>query len=511
MSKTILPATLGELKKAGYKSKRIKDEIRDNLILKLQQGESTFPGIIGYEETVIPDTERALLSRHNILFLGLRGQAKTRMARQMTDLLDEYIPVVAGSETNDDPLHPLSRYAQELIAEKGDATPITWLHRSERYGEKLATPDVSVADLIGDIDPIKAANLRLTFADERVIHYGIIPRSNRGIFVINELPDLQARIQVALFNILQEGDIQIRGFKLRLPLDILFVFTANPEDYTNRGSIVTPLKDRIESQILTHYPKNIEDSLTITEQEADIPEAQTAKVKISDLVKRLIEQVAFEARASEMVDQKSGVSARLPIAAYENAISAAERRAIINKEKETQVWISDLTGIIPSVTGKVELVYEGEQEGPYQVAFNLLGKAIRTQFIQYFPNPDALKKKRGQQKEADNNPYRPVINWFDKGNTLDILFNITDKEKIRLLYKVDGLYGLVKKTFPHANEKENALLMELILHGLSSYSLISKKVLDGKIEFKDLMGSMLNIGRETSSYEDEEGFEQEGY
>ncbi|HRQ51847.1 MAG TPA: sigma 54-interacting transcriptional regulator, partial [Agriterribacter sp.] len=269
MSKRILPATLGELKRSGYKSKSIKNEVRDNLIRKLREGDSTFTGIIGYEETVLPDTERALLSRHNILFLGLRGQAKTRIARQMTELLDEYIPVVAGSETNDDPLHPLSRYAQELIAEKGEATPVAWLHRSERYGEKLATPDVSVADLIGDVDPIKAANLRLTFADERVIHYGIIPRSNRGIFVINELPDLQARIQVALFNILQEGDIQIRGFKLRLPLDILFVFTANPEDYTNRGAIVTPLKDRIESQILTHYPRNIEDALTITEQEAD--------------------------------------------------------------------------------------------------------------------------------------------------------------------------------------------------------------------------------------------------
>lgn len=507
MNKNKLPATLGELKKSGYKSKRVKDEVRDNLILKLQRREPGFTGIVGYDETVIPDTERALLSRHNILFLGLRGQAKTRMARQMTDLLDEYIPFVAGSEINDDPLHPLSRYAQELIAEKGDNTPIAWLHRSERYGEKLATPDVSVADLIGDIDPIKAANLRLTFADEKVIHFGIIPRSNRGIFVINELPDLQARIQVALFNILQEGDIQIRGFKLRLPLDILFVFTANPEDYTNRGSIVTPLKDRIESQILTHYPKNIEDALSITEQEANIPEAQTKKIKISDLVKRLIEQVAFEARASEMVDQKSGVSARLPIAAYENAVSAAERRAIVNKEKETQVWISDLTGIIPSVTGKVELVYEGEQEGPYQVAFNLLGKAIRTQFVHYFPNPDTLKKRKTQQKEPDHNPYRTIINWFDKGNTLDVFFNVTDKQKVQLLYQVEGLYGLVKKHYPHANEKENALLMELILHGLSAYSLISKKVLDGKIEFKDLMGSMLNMGKESSSFEDEEGFE----
>src|SRR3954462_6411919 len=311
--------TLGELKRSGYKPLSVKDEIRKNLIEKIRCKQNTFPGIIGYEESVIPDTERALLSRHNILFLGLRGQAKTRMARQMIDLLDEYIPTVAGSEINDDPLQPLSKFARELIANEGDNTPIHWLHKSERYGEKLATPDVSVADLIGDIDPIKAANLKLSFADEMVIHYGIIPRSNRGIFVINELPDLQARIQVSLFNILQEGDIQIRGFKLRMPLDILFVFTANPEDYTNRGSIVTPLKDRIQSQILTHYPKNVETSLEITEQEAHILEEQKSKVNVSDLVKRLIEQVAFEARSNEYVDKKSGVSARLPISAFENA------------------------------------------------------------------------------------------------------------------------------------------------------------------------------------------------
>ncbi|HXB08032.1 MAG TPA: AAA family ATPase, partial [Puia sp.] len=246
--------TLGQLKKAGYKNRSVKEEIRENLIRKLKNKETTFPGIVGYEDSVIPDTERALLSRHNILFLGLRGQAKTRMARQMTDLLDEWVPFVTGSEINDDPFRPISKFARHLVATKGDDTPISWLHRSERYGEKLATPDVSVADLIGDIDPIKAANLRLNFADEEVIHFGIIPKSNRGIFVINEIPDLQARIQVSLFNILEEGDIQIRGFKLRMPLDMLFVFTANPEDYTNRGSIVTPLKDRIESQILTHYP-----------------------------------------------------------------------------------------------------------------------------------------------------------------------------------------------------------------------------------------------------------------
>ena len=498
--------TLGELKASGYKPKSIREEVRQNLLAKLKAHKTTFPGIIGYEDTVIPDVERALLSKHNILFLGLRGQAKTRMARQMVELLDEYIPSIAGSDINDDPLKPVSRFAQEEIATHGDETPIHWIHRSERYGEKLATPDVSVADLIGDIDPIKAANLRLSFADERVLHYGIIPRSNRCIFVINELPDLQARIQVALFNILEEGDVQIRGFKLRLPLDILFVFTANPEDYTNRGSIVTPLKDRIESQILTHYPKSLEDALEITAQEAEIDEEQKGKVKVSDLVHRLIEQVAFEARSSELVDKKSGVSARLTISALENAVSAAERRAIINKEKQTQVWIGDLSGIIPSITGKVELVYEGEQEGPYQVAMNLVDKAIRSQFVQYFPNPDVLKKRRttgkpSQQEKESENPYRPITQWFDKGNQLNISFNTTDKEKVQLLYKVEGLHALVKKYFAQSNEAQSALLMEFVLHGLAAYSLISKKVFESKIEFKDLIGSMMNLG--SKDYEEE--------
>ncbi len=505
--------TLGELKASGYQSKSIKEEIRQNLIARLKNKEETFPGIIGFEETVIPDVERALLSKHNILFLGLRGQAKTRMARLMTELMDEYIPVIAGSELNDDPLNPISKSSIALIQEQGDETLIRWMHRSERYGEKLATPDVSVADLIGDIDPIKAANLKLSFADERVIHYGIIPKSNRSIFVINELPDLQARIQVALFNILEEGDVQIRGFKLRLPLDILFVFTANPEDYTNRGSIVTPLKDRIESQILTHYPKSLENALAITEQEASVSDEQKQKVNISDLIKRLIEQIAFEARGSELVDKKSGVSARLTISAYENIVSTAERRAILNNEKftesggQTQVWISDLIGIIPSITGKIELVYEGEQEGPYQVAMNLMDKAIRTQFIQYFPNPELLKKKRNtgkpsaETKEIEN-PYRSITAWFDKGNNLDIFFNTKDKDKILLLYKVDGLHSLVKKYFPKANEEQTALMMEFVLHGLSSYSMISKKILETKIEFADLMGSMMNLGT-VKNYDDE--------
>lgn len=494
--------TLGELKSAGYRNRSVKEEIRENLIRKLTSKETTFPGIIGYEDSVIPDTERALLSRHNILFLGLRGQAKTRMARQMIDLLDEYIPYITGSEVNDNPFQPISKFARDLLAAKGNDTPISWLHRSERYGEKLATPDVSVADLIGDIDPIKAANLRLNFADEQVIHFGIIPKSNRGIFVINEIPDLQARIQVSLFNILEEGDIQIRGFKLRMPLDMLFVFTANPEDYTNRGSIVTPLKDRIESQILTHYPRNVDTSLAITEQEADIHSEQKGRVAISDLVKRLIEQVSFEARNSEYVDKKSGVSARLTIAAYENAISAAERRAILNGEKQTQVWISDLIGIVPSITGKIELVYEGEQEGPYQVAFNLLEKSFRSQFVNYFPNPDQLKKRKADTK--DENPFRSITHWFDKGNQLNLFFNTKDDEKIQQLYKVDGLHALVKKYFKLANEKEAALLMEFVLHGLSAYSLISKKVVEGKIEFKDLIGSMVNLGSSGSSFGSEE-------
>lgn len=501
--------TLGALKKSGYVTKSIKDEIRTNLIAKIKNKENPFPGILGYEDTVIPDTERALLSRHNILFLGLRGQAKTRMARQMTQLLDEYIPIVAGSEINDDPLLPLSPFALQLIAEKGDDTPIEWLHRSQRYGEKLATPDVSVADLIGDIDPIKAANLKLSFADERVLHYGIIPRSNRCIFVINELPDLQARIQVSLFNILEEGDLQIRGFKLRLPLDVMFVFTANPEDYTNRGSIVTPLKDRIESQILTHYPKSIETALAITEQEANIYEAQANRVSISDLLKRLIEQVAFEARSSEYVDKKSGVSARLTISAYENAVSSAERRALINQEKSTQVWISDLVGIIPSITGKIELVYEGEQEGPYQVAYNLVEKSIRTLFVQYFPNPDSFKKKKGKEAGTDDNPYKAISRWFDKGNQLNLFFETSDEEKTQKLYTVDGLFALVKKFYPGANQKENALLMEFVLHGLSTFSLISKKVLDGKIEFKDLMGSMINLG--PYKEEEDESFDENDF
>ena len=496
--------TLGQLKKTGYIAKKIKDEVRDNLIAKLKSNTNTFPGLLGYEDTVIPDTERALLSRHNILFLGLRGQAKTRMARQMTDLLDEYIPIIEGSDINDDPLNPISNYAKNLIATHGDQTPIAWLHKAERYGEKLATPDVSVADLIGDIDPIKAANLKLSFADENVIHYGIIPRSNRCIFVINELPDLQARIQVGLFNILQEGDIQIRGFKLRMPLDILFIFTANPEDYTNRGSIVTPLKDRIESQILTHYPKNIEDALTITAQEANLLPQQKEHIDISDLVKRLIEQVAFEARLSEYVDKKSGVSARLTIAAFECAVAAAERRLILNNEANTYVTIGDIYGTVPAITGKIELLYEGELEGPLQVTMNLIEKSIRTIFAQYFPNPELLKKRK--QKPADKkeieNPYAAILKWFNANGT-EISTTASYQHRKLSLYAVDGLHALVKKHHPKTNEQQEMLLMEFVLHGLSAYSQISKKITQGNINFNDLMGSMMNLGGGDDDYFEE--------
>src|ERR1700756_3666654 len=412
MNKLLDIKTLGQLKKKKHKSRSVKDELRENLIAQLKKGGGGFEGIIGFEDTVIPGLQTANLSRHNILLLGLRGQAKTRIARLMVNLLDEYIPYIEGSELFDDPLAPISWYGHHQVSIHGDDTPVAWLHRSERYTEKLATPDVTVADLIGDVDPIKAATMKLTYSDERVIHFGLIPRAHRGIFVINELPDLQARIQVSLFNILQEKDIQIRGFKLRLPLDIQFVFTANPEDYTNRGSIVTPLKDRIESQILTHYPRSVEVSRKITQQEALLTPEQRSSVEADGLVKDLVEQIAFEARNSEYVDKKSGVSARLTIAAYENLISNAERRMIINGKKTTFVRISDFLGVIPAITGKIELVYEGELEGPAKVANMLIGKAVKTLLLQFFPDPEKTKKSKAP------NPYAEIINWFGDSNTV---------------------------------------------------------------------------------------------
>lgn len=478
--------TLGDLKKSGYKSQTVKDEIRNNLIRKIQNGEPIFEGVLGYENTVFPEVERALLSRHNINFLGLRGQAKTRMARQITSLLDEYLPVVEGSSIQDDPLQPISRYAKEKIEELGDKTPITWVGREERFAEKLATPDVTVADLIGDTDPIKAANMKLDYSDERVIHFGLVPRANRGIFVINELPDLQPRIQVALFNILQEGDIQIRGFKLRLPLDILFVFTANPEDYTNRGAIITPLKDRIQSQILTHYPKNTSISAAITEQEANILPEQRDFVAIPNLVAQLIEQIAVEARTSEFIDQKSGVSARLTISAYENLVSTVERRSLLNGEKKGSARIGDLIGILPAITGKVELVYEGEQEGAKNVAVNLMGKAIRTLFVQYFPDPELRKRKK-----SEDDPYREIIEWFNR-NEIELLADLNEPDYREQLDMVPGLRRIVGKYNPKAKEDDTYRLMEFVLHGLAEYSALSKNIMEDGLSFSDLFNSVFS-------------------
>lgn len=478
--------TLGELKKAGYTSKRIKDELRDNLRTKIKAGETTFDGVHGFEHSVIPELERAILSRHNINLLGLRGQAKTRLARKMVELLDEYIPVVAGSEINDDPFHPISRFAKDLLAEKGDATPITWLHRSERFSEKLATPDVTVADLIGDVDPIKAANLKLSYADDRVIHFGMIPRANRCIFVINELPDLQARIQVALFNILQEGDIQIRGFKLRMPLDMQFVFTANPEDYTNRGSIVTPLKDRIGSQILTHYPETVAIARTITQQEARLNEEQSQAVYVPSLAKDLIEQIAFEARESEYIDNKSGVSARMTITAFENLISTAERRALKAGNDTTTVRLSDFMGIIPALTGKVELVYEGEQEGAAAVAQHLISDAIHTFFPAYFPKIEKL------EKDIDASPYAKVLEWFFAETGFELLDDASDEEYRKQLDAVQPLEDLIKNYQPTIAPEDKYFLKEFVLWGLVEYDKLSKDRVDVGYQFKDLYSSYIN-------------------
>lgn len=476
--------TLGELKKAGYQSRSIKEELRENLITKLEQGQKVFEGIYGFDDTVLPDIERAILSRHNILLLGLRGQAKTRIARLLTTLLDEYIPIVAGSEINDDPLMPLSNFAVSMIAKKGDKTAIEWVHRDRRYVEKLATPDVSIADLIGDIDPIKAATLKLAYSDERVLHFGLIPRAHRSIFVINELPDLQARIQVSLFNILQEGDLQIRGFKLRLPLDIQFMFTANPEDYTNRGSIITPLKDRIESQILTHYPTEIEIASAITKQEANIHEDQKGRVDIPELLHELLETVSFKARESEYVDEKSGVSARLSISALENLASAAERRAIKNKEKKTIARITDFWGVVPAITGKLELVYEGEQVGPYQVAMNIVGAAIKEMFLDTYPHPDDHTKR--QEKD----PYGTIKAWFQAGNKIDLLNDESDKNFKKKLDSVAGLKTVVKNA--GIPDSQLYTFMELMLHGLSELEVISKSYLENTSSFSDPFAGMFD-------------------
>jgi magnesium chelatase subunit I len=478
--------TLGALKKQGYVSKRIKAELRDNLMEKLKKKAPLFEGIVGYEDTVIPQLIHAILSQHNINLLGLRGQAKTRIARSLTNLLDEYIPIVEGSEINDDPMDPISFYAKELLAKEGENTPIAWVHRSERFSEKLATPDVTVADLIGDVDPIKAANLKLSYADERVIHFGMIPRANRCIFVINELPDLQARIQVALFNILQEGDVQIRGFKIRLPLDVNFVFTANPEDYTNRGSIVTPLKDRIGSQIITHYPNSIELSKAITSQEVT-KHIESDSIYVPELAKTLIEQIGFEARSNELIDAKSGVSARMSITMYENLISGATYRMLMSNQKKTSVRMTDFIAVIPAITGKVELVYEGEQEGAENVALLLLGNAIKTLFNQSFREIKKLSKP-GSSDEFDQ-----VVSWFMENSSFSLSSDLNDTEYAEILNNVVPLEEIVEMYQVLASEQDKLFLKEFLLWGLVEYNKLDKQENKGGFQFEDrVLGSFYN-------------------
>lgn len=491
--------TLGELKRSNYTILPLKEEIRKNLIDKLRKKEILFPGIIGYDETVIPQIVNALLAKHDMILLGLRGQAKTRIARSLVSLLDEYTPVIAGSEVNDNPFAPISHFASQLIRDNGDDTPIEWVHRSERYGEKLATPDVTIADLIGDIDPLKAAHERLHYSHEGAIHFGIIPRTNRGIFNINELPDLQPRIQVGLFNILEERDIQIRGFKVRIPLDSLLIFTANPEDYTNRGNIITPLKDRIESQIITHYPLDIESAITITEQEAWTQRWGEEGIVIPHYFKEIIEQIAFEARTSDFVDQKSGVSARLAISAMETLISNAERRSIANDDNIVVPRVTDLAFVISGVTGKVELVFEGEEEGITKVAKALVGKAVKTIFKKYFPDPNARSKKGSSTgAEKIKTEYDEILEWFASGNSLELSDTMTSENYAKELARVPRLKEFTARhfLFPEADRFSLSSAMEFVLDGLHQHSKLAKEEEFGSpsISYRDMVDSIFTGG-----------------
>lgn len=459
--------TFKELKNSGYLNRSIKEEIKANLIEKLKAKLPVFEGLHGYEDTVIPQLKKAILAGHHINLLGLRGQAKTRIARNMIELLDEYMPIVKGSEINDSPFQPISKFAIDLLAKYGENTPIAWVHRKDRFFEKLATPDVNIADLIGDIDPIKAATLKLPYSDERVLHYGMIPRANRCIFVINELPDLQARIQVSLFNILQEGDIQIRGFQLRMPLDIQFIFTANPEDYTNRGSIVTPLKDRIGSQIFTHYPKSIDLAKKITQQEAQISLEDKKVIYICETAKNLLEEVAFVARNSEYVDAKSGVSARLTISAMENLFAAAKLRLIETQTEKTTIRLIDFGAIIPSITGKIELVYEGEQEGVSEVAQLLIDQAVLKEFSKVFPKISKL------EKEGVKTPYSDIISWFNT-NTLELNYTDSDDDFFSALNNITPLVHFISEYCPNLPQPDKIFYMEMVIWNLAIHKKLDK-------------------------------------
>lgn len=464
-----LPLTLGALRASNFGAaaarRPVKDELRQNLIAKLQRRESLFPGVLGYEETVVPQIVNALLSRHNFILLGLRGQAKTRLIRMLATLLDPAMPYVAGSEIRDDPFAPISRYARDLIAEQGDDTPIAWLSPEERYVEKLATPDVTIADMIGDLDPIKAAKRGVNIADELTIHYGLLPRANRGIFAINELPDLAGKIQVGLFNIMQEGDVQIKGFPIRLPLDLMLVFTANPEDYTARGKIITPLKDRIGSEIRTHYPLSVDQGLDITRQEAWTVRDGGLKLHVPHFVREVVEQIAFIARDDKKIDKRSGVSQRLPITVLENVLSNAERRALRAGDEEAVPRISDIYAALPSITGKIELEYEGELKGGDHVARELIRLAVAKTYTKYF----------------DGVNLNQVIQWFDLGGTLKVDEHAPAAEAVRELSSIQGLLEKTGKLGLGSNESDalRASAAEFILEGLYSHRRISRNLEKG--------------------------------
>ena len=515
-------ATLGELVRSGYRQRTVKDEIRENLLEKIRRREQTFPGILGYDRTVIPAIHNAILARHDMILLGLRGQAKTRILRALTSLLDAEIPVIAGCEINDSPYAPICKHCRRLSAEKGENLPIIWLAREERYREKLATPDVTVADLIGDIDPIKAANQRLTYADEEVIHFGIVPRTNRGIFAINELPDLAPRIQVALLNVLEERDLQIRGFPVRIPLDILLVFSANPEDYTSRGNIITPLKDRIDSQILTHYPTDVKTAVEITRQEAWIDRPGfSATIHIPPYIHQLVEEVAFVARGSELVDQSSGVSARMTISAIEILRSNLERRAAATGETDVYPRLADLSMIVPAITGKVEMVYEGEQQGAEVVARKLIGQAAMKLFAEKFPPIErgggraaAQERSRGygeidfddlasgsrnrakkpsRQNEMPEGSatveplYEDVVAWFMSGNKVTLSDEQPFEQYAAELNRVPRLGELAERYFKPQNAAERAFAMELVLEALHQALKLSREDLDSTITFAEML------------------------
>ena len=454
--------TLGELKANNYQTRSVKDEMRANLIKKLRNNEKLFRGILGYEESVIPQLINAILSKHNLILLGTRGQAKSRIIRQLTELLDEEMPIIAGSEINDNPFAPLSAFGRQQIQENGDETKIDWVKRDSRFVEKLATPDVTIADILGDVDPIKAAKGGHLLSDELTIHFGLLPRANRGIFAINELPDLAGKIQVGLFNIMQEGDVQIKGYPVRLPLDVMLVFSANPEDYTARGKIITPLKDRIGSEIATHYPNNIGIGAEITKQEAWTKRGdfEGFNIEVPDFIAETIEQIAFEARDDQRIDKRSGVSQRFPITALESAISNAERRALITNEGEIVPRISDIYAALPSMTGKIELEYEGEQIGATRLAKDLIKRASGVIFEGFFLGID----------------FAPTVNWFDEGNKLLLSETASAEECVFLLESVPDLIEstLTPLEFERNDKAKLVSACEFVLEGLYAQNKISR-------------------------------------